>query len=111
MCGGCSVVVVMVVVASWPCIVFLSAFACAQLYPAGATTNSDSGVTDISNCKQALAAMAEVWCFVSGSARVGASDNTHTHTHTDTQTHTRVCLGCICLDARRLVCLSSFMAR
>ncbi|EGD81508.1 dihydroorotase [Salpingoeca rosetta] len=31
-----------------------------KLYPAGATTNSDSGVTDISKCKGALEAMAEV---------------------------------------------------
>ena len=31
-----------------------------KLYPAGATTNSQSGVTDISRCDAALAAMAEV---------------------------------------------------
>ena len=31
-----------------------------KLYPAGATTNSDSGVTDISNCMDTLSAMAEV---------------------------------------------------
>ncbi|EDQ87661.1 uncharacterized protein MONBRDRAFT_27072, partial [Monosiga brevicollis MX1] len=31
-----------------------------KLYPAGATTNSDSGVTDIAKCSPALAAMAEV---------------------------------------------------
>jgi dihydroorotase len=30
-----------------------------KLYPAGATTNSDSGVTDIRRCDEALAAMAE----------------------------------------------------
>lgn len=30
-----------------------------KLYPAGATTNSDSGVTDIKNCYDALAAMQE----------------------------------------------------
>lgn len=28
-----------------------------KLYPAGATTNSDSGVTDLANCREALAAM------------------------------------------------------
>jgi dihydroorotase len=32
----------------------------AKLYPAGATTNSDSGVTDVSNIKAALQAMQEV---------------------------------------------------
>jgi len=32
----------------------------AKLYPAGATTNSDSGVTDINNIKSALQAMQEV---------------------------------------------------
>ena len=31
-----------------------------KLYPAGATTNSDSGVTNISNCIETLSAMAEV---------------------------------------------------
>ena len=31
-----------------------------KLYPAGATTNSDSGVTDIDLCKEPLAAMAEI---------------------------------------------------
>ena len=31
-----------------------------KLYPAGATTNSDSGVTDVSHCMPTLAAMAEV---------------------------------------------------
>lgn len=31
-----------------------------KLYPAGATTNSDSGVTDLANCSQALSAMQEV---------------------------------------------------
>ena len=31
-----------------------------KLYPAGATTNSDSGVTDLRHCKAALAAMQEV---------------------------------------------------
>ncbi|WP_252180534.1 dihydroorotase [Endozoicomonas sp. 4G] len=31
-----------------------------KLYPAGATTNSDSGVTDISNIEKSLATMAEV---------------------------------------------------
>lgn len=31
-----------------------------KLYPAGATTNSDSGVTDINKCADALAAMQEV---------------------------------------------------
>lgn len=31
-----------------------------KLYPAGATTNSDSGVTDLANCAQALSAMQEV---------------------------------------------------
>lgn len=31
-----------------------------KLYPAGATTNSDSGVTDLANCKAALQAMQEV---------------------------------------------------
>lgn len=30
-----------------------------KLYPAGATTNSDSGVTDLDHCQQTLAAMAE----------------------------------------------------
>ncbi|MBA1149133.1 dihydroorotase [Ectothiorhodospiraceae bacterium WFHF3C12] len=30
-----------------------------KLYPAGATTNSDSGVTDLANCRDTLAAMAE----------------------------------------------------
>ena len=32
----------------------------AKLYPAGATTNSDSGVTDVDNIKAALQAMQEV---------------------------------------------------
>lgn len=31
-----------------------------KLYPAGATTNSDSGVTDLKNCAEALKAMQEV---------------------------------------------------
>ncbi len=31
-----------------------------KLYPAGATTNSDAGVTDIAHCDQALAAMEEL---------------------------------------------------
>jgi dihydroorotase len=31
-----------------------------KLYPAGATTNSDSGVTDVARCMDTLAAMAEV---------------------------------------------------
>ena len=31
-----------------------------KLYPAGATTNSDSGVTSVSQCMPTLAAMAEV---------------------------------------------------
>ena len=31
-----------------------------KLYPAGATTNSDSGVTNISKCIDTLSAMAEV---------------------------------------------------
>ena len=31
-----------------------------KLYPAGATTNSDSGVTDLSHCADALAAMEKV---------------------------------------------------
>lgn len=31
-----------------------------KLYPAGATTNSDSGVTNISNCMDTLSVMAEV---------------------------------------------------
>jgi dihydroorotase len=31
-----------------------------KLYPAGATTNSDSGVTDLAKCEQALTAMQEV---------------------------------------------------
>lgn len=31
-----------------------------KLYPAGATTNSDSGVTDITKCLPTLRAMAEV---------------------------------------------------
>lgn len=31
-----------------------------KLYPAGATTNSDSGVTDIGKCLPTLRAMAEV---------------------------------------------------
>ena len=31
-----------------------------KLYPAGATTNSDSGVTDIEKCLPTLKAMAEV---------------------------------------------------
>jgi dihydroorotase len=31
-----------------------------KYYPAGATTNSDSGVTDIGKCREALAAMADV---------------------------------------------------
>lgn len=31
-----------------------------KLYPAGATTNSDSGVTDINRCLPTLSAMAEV---------------------------------------------------
>ena len=31
-----------------------------KYYPAGATTNSDSGVTDIRNCIEALEAMAEM---------------------------------------------------
>ena len=33
-----------------------------KLYPAGATTNSDSGVTDINRCIPTLQAMAEVRC-------------------------------------------------
>ena len=32
-----------------------------KLYPAGATTNSDSGVTDIQKCIPTLQSMAEVW--------------------------------------------------
>lgn len=32
-----------------------------KLYPAGATTNSQSGVTDIDKCLPALQAMQEVW--------------------------------------------------
>lgn len=31
-----------------------------KLYPAGATTNSDSGVTDLANCEAAIAAMARL---------------------------------------------------
>ncbi|GHE22707.1 dihydroorotase [Halomonas urumqiensis] len=31
-----------------------------KLYPAGATTNSDSGVTDIANCDEAISAMARL---------------------------------------------------
>jgi len=31
-----------------------------KLYPAGATTNSDSGVTDFNKCLPTLTAMAEV---------------------------------------------------
>ncbi len=34
-------------------------FTAAKLYPAGATTNSDSGVTDVANIRAALEAMAE----------------------------------------------------
>jgi dihydroorotase len=37
-----------------------------KLYPAGATTNSDAGVTDLSNCYKTLEKMQEVgmpsWC-------------------------------------------------
>ncbi len=32
-----------------------------KLYPAGATTNSDSGVTDIHKCIPTLHSMAKVW--------------------------------------------------
>ncbi|APE28223.1 dihydroorotase [Aurantiacibacter gangjinensis] len=35
-------------------------FTAAKLYPAGATTNSDSGVTDVTNIRQALEAMAGI---------------------------------------------------
>lgn len=34
-----------------------------KLYPAGATTNSDSGVTDVAKCLPTLQAMAEVGCW------------------------------------------------
>ncbi len=36
-----------------------------KLYPAGATTNSQSGVTDIEKCLPALQAMQEVGCHAS----------------------------------------------
>lgn len=35
-------------------------FTAAKLYPAGATTNSDSGVTDVANIRSALEVMAEI---------------------------------------------------
>lgn len=45
-----------------------------KLYPAGATTNSDSGVTDLSNCDKALAAMEKLGVPLLVHAEVTDSD-------------------------------------
>lgn len=45
-----------------------------KLYPAGATTNSDSGVTDLANCTAALAAMQECGLPLLTHAEVTDSD-------------------------------------
>ncbi len=45
-----------------------------KLYPAGATTNSDSGVTDLSNCVKALAAMEKLGVPLLVHAEVTDSD-------------------------------------
>jgi hypothetical protein len=43
-----------------PCLAFNTGVVAFKLYPAGATTNSDSGVTDFNKCLPTLKAMAEV---------------------------------------------------
>ena len=45
-----------------------------KLYPAGATTNSDSGVTDLNHIKPALAAMAEVGMLLLVHGEVTSAD-------------------------------------
>jgi dihydroorotase len=45
-----------------------------KLYPAGATTNSDSGVTNLSNCTKALAAMEELGVPLLAHAEVTDAD-------------------------------------
>jgi dihydroorotase len=45
-----------------------------KLYPAGATTNSDSGVTNLSNCSKALAAMEELGMPLLAHAEVTDAD-------------------------------------
>ena len=49
-------------------------FTAAKLYPAGATTNSDSGVTDVANIRGALEVMAEIGMVLCVHGEVTTSD-------------------------------------
>ena len=49
-------------------------FTAAKLYPAGATTNSDSGVTDVANIRSVLAVMAEIGMVLCVHGEVTSAD-------------------------------------